>query len=128
MFSISLLLLAAIIMLVLDSIYLSLMKRSFSKLVQSIQHTPMVIRMIPVLLCYLFLQLLFYYFLIYKRGTIMDAFILGVGVYGVYETTNFAIFKNWDSIPISVLDTIWGGILFASTLCVFQKVKPVIIG
>ena len=128
MFSISLLLLAAIIMLILDSIYLSLMKRPFSKLVQSIQHTPMVIRMTPVFLCYIFLQLLFYYFLIHKRGTIMDAFILGLGVYGVYETTNFAIFKNWDSISISVLDTIWGGILFALTLYIFQKVKPVIIG
>jgi uncharacterized membrane protein len=44
----------------------------------------------------------------------MDAFILGIVIYGVYETTNYAIFDKWN-IQALTLDTLWGGILFAIT-------------
>lgn len=114
--------LIAVIMLVLDSVYLSAMKRPFSILVQSIQHSPMTLRTVPIVLCYCFLLLLFYYFLIYKQGTILDAFLLGVGTYGVYETTNFAIFKQWNNISISILDTLWGGVLLSCTLYIHNMV------
>ena len=54
------------------------------------------------------------YFIISKNKSVYDAFILGIIIYGVYETTNYAIFKNW-SIKSVILDTIWGGILLALT-------------
>ena len=44
----------------------------------------------------------------------MDAFLLGIVIYGVYESTNYAILKNWN-IKAVALDTLWGGILFALT-------------
>ena len=66
------------------------------------------------LLCYLFLLLSLYYFIILKNGSLIDAFLLGFFIYGVYETTNSAIFKNYD-YNIALIDTIWGGILFASS-------------
>ena len=53
---------------------------------------------------------------------VINAFLLGLGVYGVYETTNLAIFKKWDPI-IGILDTIWGGILFSLTYYIFLKIK-----
>ena len=114
--------LIAVIMLLLDSVYLSSVKKPFSTLVQSIQHSPMTLRMVPIIFCYCFLLLLFYYFLIYKKGTILDAFLLGLGTYGVYETTNFAIFKEWNNLSISILDTIWGGVLLSSTLYIHNMV------
>ena len=122
MISLQSVVLVAFIMLVLDSVFLSAMKRPFSLLVESIQQSPMSLRIIPVLLCYLFLLLLFCYFLIYKQGTILDAFLLGLGTYGVYETTNFAIFKKWDNLSISVIDTLWGGVLFSSTLYIHNLI------
>lgn len=114
--------LIATIMLLLDSVYLSSVKKPFSLLVQSIQHSPMTLRIIPIVLCYSFLLLLFYYFLIYKKGSILDAFLLGLGIYGVYETTNFAIFKEWNNLSISILDTIWGGVLFSTTLYIHNMI------
>ena len=122
MISLQSVVLVAFIMLVLDSVFLSAMKRPFLLLVESIQQSPMSLRIIPVLLCYLFLLLLFCYFLIYKQGTILDAFLLGLGTYGVYETTNFAIFKKWDNLSISVIDTLWGGVLFSSTLYIHNLI------
>ena len=32
-------------------------------------------------------------------------------LYGVYDTTNFAVFDNWDP-SVAVIDMIWGGVLF----------------
>lgn len=122
MISLQSVVLVAFIMLLLDSVFLSAMKRPFSLLVESIQQSPMSLRMIPVFLCYLFLLLLFCYFLIYKKGTILDAFLLGLGTYGVYETTNFAIFKKWDNLSISIIDTIWGGVLFSTTLYIHNLI------
>ena len=70
-------------------------------------------QILPTIFCYIFLVFLLYYFIIYKKQTVLDAFLLGLAVYGVYETTNLAIFKNWNPV-IGVVDTIWGGILFFS--------------
>lgn len=122
MISLQSVVLIAIIILLLDSVYLSAMKKSFSLMVQSIQHSQMTLRIIPIILSYSFLLLTFYYFLIYKKGTTSDAFLLGLCVYGVYETTNFAILKNWDNLYIAILDTLWGGILFSSTLYIYNMI------
>ena len=52
----------------------------------------------------------------------MDAFILGVVIYGVYETTNYALFDKW-SLKAVILDTIWGGSLFALTTMILQRIR-----
>jgi uncharacterized membrane protein len=53
------------------------------------------------------------YFILHAHNKVMDAFILGLVIYGVFENTNLALFKKWPTMVI--LDTLWGGILFAST-------------
>ena len=40
--------------------------------------------------------------------------LLGLLVYGVYDTTNYAIFNKWDFKTV-VMDTLWGGVLFSLT-------------
>ena len=63
-------------------------------------------------LCYVLLNFGLYYFIIKQKRTIMDAFLLGIVIYGVFETTNKALFYkcNWKTV---IMDTLWGGILFA---------------
>jgi len=64
--------------------------------------------------CYLFLIFAIYHFIIKKNASISDAFLLGASIYGVYEFTNYATLKNWQTTTI-IMDTTWGGILFALT-------------
>jgi uncharacterized membrane protein len=40
---------------------------------------------------------------------------------GVYETTNYAFFKNWSPLLV-LLDTLWGGILLATTTIIYNKI------
>ena len=53
---------------------------------------------------------------------IKDAFLLGIFVYGVYEGTSYSILKNWTIYTI-LIDTLWGGTLFALTTYLFYNIK-----
>ena len=50
----------------------------------------------------------------------IDAFFLGILIYGVFDLTNKAVFTNY-KWPIAVQDMIWGGILFYTTTFLFYK-------
>ncbi len=49
-----------------------------------------------------------------KEDKILKAFILGLCIYAVYEMTNYALITDWH-IKTVLIDTLWGGILFALT-------------
>jgi uncharacterized membrane protein len=108
------LLISCIAMLGLDFVYLSMFSKFFNKLVQSIQGTPIKFNPIGAVLCYILLIFGLNYFIIDKKKSAADAFLLGLVIYGVYETTNYTILKNWSAHAV-VLDTLWGGVLMALT-------------
>ena len=104
-------------MLALDGVYLTSMGKTYGNLVKSIQKSPIKMRPLTLLsagLCYIFLVGGLNYFILREKRPILDAFLLGVMVYGVFETTSYVMFDNW-TVPIILMDTLWGGILFAST-------------
>jgi uncharacterized membrane protein len=107
-------LISAIVMLLLDFIYLSIFANFFNQLIKSIQGSEIKFNILGAVICYILLIGGLNYFIISKKKSISDAFILGVVIYGVYESTNLAIISKW-SMKALALDTIWGGILFALT-------------
>lgn len=111
--------LLSVIFLLVDAGYLYLMKNKFTKLIENIQNSRFKLDIIPTIFCYIFLISLLYYFIICKSATLIDAFFLGLFTYGVYETTNMAIFKNW-KFEIAIIDIIWGGILFLTTIYLYR--------
>ena len=118
------LLVSAIVLILMDSIYLNIMKKYFSNQVEKVQGTQVVPNYIAALLCYVFLITGLNYFIIKPNRSVEDAFLLGLVIYGVYETTNWALFKNWSIITV-VMDTLWGGLLFASTTAVVKFMKKI---
>ena len=115
------LLVSAITMVVIDSAYLSLMKGYFMNQVKNVQGTPLKINFLATAICYIFLILGLNYFIIKPRRSVQDAFLLGLVIYGVYETTSWALFKNWSVFTV-ILDTLWGGALFAATTYVTTRI------
>jgi len=63
---------------------------------------------------FIFIVIQLYVFIIQNNESIQKAFLLGFTTYGIYELTNLATITQWN-IPIAIIDTIWGGILYAST-------------
>jgi len=109
-----LMLISAIIFITIDSIYLHIIKNNFQKQIQKVQGSTIQVNFLGAALCYVFLIIGINYFIIKPRKSISDAFLLGLVIYGVYETTNYALFKNWSILTVFI-DTLWGGILFAIT-------------
>jgi uncharacterized membrane protein len=66
------------------------------------------------ILCYILLIFGLYYFIIKENKSVTDAFLLGIFVYGVYELTTISLLSEWE-LKTVIIDTLWGGILFATT-------------
>jgi uncharacterized membrane protein len=117
-----LLLLSAIVMISLDFVYLSVMKGYFSNQIKNVQGSALKVNYLGAAICYIFLIAGLNYFIIKPRKSVNDAFLLGLVIYGVYETTNYALFSNWSIFSV-IIDTLWGGLLFASTTFIVEKLR-----
>ena len=120
-----LMLISAIVFITIDFIYLNVMKGYFNKQIQDIQGSKIEMNFLGVGLCYIFLIYGLNYFIIKPHKTVNEAFLLGLVIYGVYETTNYAMFKKWSIITV-IMDTLWGGILFASTTYIINLLRGVV--
>ena len=98
------------------------MKDYFNNQVLIIQGTKIQFNLLAALICYIFLIYGLNYFIIRPRTSASDAFLLGLVIYGTYETTNWAIFTKWSPLSV-IMDTLWGGILFASTTTIVQFLR-----
>lgn len=113
----------AIIFILLDSIYLRYMKNYFLNQISRVQNgKPGNIRFLGAGLTYLFLIFGLFYFIILPKRSVKDAFLFGLVIYGVYETTNYAIFRDWSILTV-LIDTLWGGVLFALTSYFTQSIR-----
>jgi len=130
----------SIIVLLLDGIFLYLIKDLFSRQIMLVQGTALQVNIPSAAVCYLLIVLGMYYFVLrhiivpnasslaasvqtmrIREGMIV-AFFLGVFVYGVYETTTLALLRNWSPVT-AVIDTTWGGVLFALSAYFFYWYK-----
>lgn len=116
------LLLSAIMLITIDFMYLRLIRSHFSKQIQAVQGSPMKVNYLGVAICYIFLIIGLNYFIIKPRKSVSDAFLLGLIIYGVYETTNYALLSKWSLFTV-IVDTLWGGILFATTTYLIHLIR-----
>jgi len=122
MFNFKLLIISAIIFVFIDSAYLYLIKNYFAHQIKNVQGLPMKLNLTATLICYLILIFGINYFIIQPNRSAKDAFLLGLLIYGVFETTNMALFTKWAWLTV-IMDTLWGGVLFALTTSIVKVIK-----
>lgn len=133
----------AVIVLALDAVFLTLSKDLFARQVMLVQGTAMKVNIPSAAISYVLIVVGLYYFvlrhIIVPNATnvaasiqtmrlndgIKVAFFLGILVYGVYETTTLAILRNWSPVT-ALIDTVWGGTLFALSAYLFYKYKTIV--
>lgn len=117
------LILISIILVLVDLINLIFFaSHIFNPQIQLVQNSPLKVNILGAILSYITIIFGLYYFIIKDHRNIYDAFLFGIVTYGIFETTNLAIFKNW-SLVTTFVDTLWGGILFALTTYVVYFIK-----
>lgn len=111
-----------VILLILDAIYFYIIGTLFSNQIMNIQRVVMSLRLWSVIVCYILIFIVLYYFIIRNNRDPFEAFLLGFCIYGIYDSTNYATFKKWMK-SFAIIDTLWGGILFAITTKAVQSIK-----
>lgn len=72
-------------------------------------------------ICYTLLVFGIYHFAV-KQNSIMNGAIMGLLIYGIYNTTNLATINNY-GIKESIVDTLWGTILCTIISFITIKIK-----
>ena len=117
-----------IILILSDAIYLRQIAPSFGKMIEKIQGKPMKMKLLPAVVVYLALLGLWYNFIFIDSGrrsfynNVKKAFLLGFFSYAVYDFTNLALIADY-RIDLAVIDSIWGGLLFAGTTALFLHIR-----
>jgi uncharacterized membrane protein len=115
-------LLSGIVFLTLDFIYLNIIKNYFKNQIKLVQGKNNTFNISGAILCYILLIFGLNYFILRTNKSIYDAFLFGIVIYGVYETTNYTLFHKWQFLTV-IMDTLWGGFLFALTTLFMKKIK-----
>jgi|TARA_Y100000389_G_scaffold203876_1_gene253893 uncharacterized membrane protein len=115
-------LLSAFLVVIIDAIYLNAMKDSFGSMVTSIQRVVMKVKILPAILCYLLIIFGLNYFILNKRQGVLEAFLLGFVIYGIFDMTNMALFKKY-KWNLAIIDSLWGGVLFALTTAIVNALR-----
>ena len=111
-----------IILVIIDLLYLKIIGYPlFSKVIKKITNEDINFNYIG-LLSYFFIVYGLNYFIIKNKKSVLDAFILGLVIYGTYDFTNIGIFKNYD-IYIGLIDTLWGGLLLSITTYIYYQLS-----
>lgn len=108
-----------VILVLIDSVYLFVTKAIFGEMVAKIQRTAIQMRLEGAVIVYLLLAVALYYFIVKPGLSVWKAGLLGLVIYGTFDFTNYAMFKNYD-LKIAIMDTVWGSLLFMATV-LFQK-------
>ncbi len=121
----------AILLVAIDSLYLSFISKPFGAMIKRIQGTNMVVQLIPAIVVYIVLVAswkIFVYPELKKRSpkdTIVRAGMLGFFIYTVFDFTNLAVIKDYE-LGLAVIDSLWGGILFSITTALFIFIRKFI--
>ena len=103
---------SGIIFFLIDSVFLSIISKKYGEMIKKIQNKPMKVRIFSAVVCYALLIFSLNYFILSNdENQELRALFLGWTIYGVYDSTAYALIENWD-IKMALIDGVWGGVLF----------------
>ena len=127
-------LIVSIVLMVLDVAWIALNLTTYSSVIQKVQKSPVSLRNEHAFIAYLIILFSVIYVAIpfttqnMKKGEnsienkLLKSFMyggaVGFSIYGIYNFTSLAIYKDLDS-SIGIMDTLWGTTLYTLTTFVF---------
>jgi uncharacterized membrane protein len=106
---------AAVLLVLFDLPWLMVSGPYVKAMIQRIQGSALQFSYLPAVVVYIAMA-----YLLLKTETPLEAFYTGAATYAVYDFTNLATLKNYD-FSFAVVDTLWGGILFAMVRFVLNR-------
>lgn len=115
--------LSLVLLVVLDLSFMNLNWNMYSLQVIDVQRVQIQPRIEGMIFCYFFMISGLYWFILRNRRPIWEAIVLGLVLYGVFESMSYGLFKKWH-LKTAVVDTLWGGAVFGLTTALVYKLVP----
>ena len=114
--------LAFVLLLLVDFLYLSVIGGPAVRMFEAIQGSKVTFNYAAAAIVYVALA-----YLVTRPSikSVAEAATIGAATYAVYDFTNLAIFRNY-TVKFAMIDTAWGGALFAIVHLLLQKITPFI--
>jgi len=104
----------AVVTLVLDAVWLTVRGSYHLRLFQSVQGSPLEMRLLPAVGVYLLLPTIVYLAAVKNATSLANAVqrgaITGFLIYAFYDLTNYATLTRW-TLHMTVTDILWGTLL-----------------
>ena len=91
---IKLIFLIALVLVFIDIFVLYTLSKFFNSQIIAIQGSPIKMNYIAAILSYVFIVLSLYIFVISRKAKLIEAFLLGFLIYGIYELTTKSLLNN----------------------------------
>jgi uncharacterized membrane protein len=112
-------------MLVMDGVWLTVNNPYHRAVFAAIQNSPLMLRIIPAALVYVFMVGAVWFFAVKSSRNWMEAAgrgaLIGLAMYGVYDLTNYATLSAYP-IGFAVSDMLWGTFLCSVSAAVARYV------
>jgi uncharacterized membrane protein len=110
-----------------DAIWLTTNMSYHTKLIENIQKSPLILRVVPAALVYVLIIATLYVFAVLESKSLKDAAFrgagLGLAMYGVYDLTNYSTLTNY-TLEMTVKDMAWGTVLCTLVAAAGFYLKP----
>ena len=117
MFHFSQLATVAVVMLVMDGIWLTANNAYHRSVFAAIQGKPLAVRLVPAAIVYLIMIGAVWFFAVEPAQTWLEAAgrgsLIGLAMYGVYDMTNYATLTAYP-LAFAISDMLWGTFLCAA--------------
>jgi uncharacterized membrane protein len=108
-----------ILLILIDLPFLLTMGQDAIKVAETIQHKPVRFRILSAAVVYIAMT-----YLLFQTKSTAHAFAMGMAVYAVYDFTTHSILTEYP-LHLAIIDTIWGGILFASVYTIMKTMNKI---
>jgi uncharacterized membrane protein len=103
---------AILSLIVLDFLWIYFyMSNKYQKLILHIQNKKLKINLYYVLGAYLLMIYLLINVVLKYNMSLIESFMFGFSIYGIYDMTCGALFINWN-FNLAIIDMIWGGFVY----------------
>ena len=110
------------LLLFFDSCYFMIIYKNFNKMIKEITNSNIKLNYITAIITYLLLAFSLYYFIILPKKSYLDAFLLGLVIFGIYDFSNLTIFEKYN-LNLGLIDTIYGATIFTLITFIINLIK-----
>jgi len=111
-----------LILILLDLTWITYRKDYYRSFYKKVQGSELKIQGVYGLLTYAVISATIWYFIVNKKGTVLEAMLLGGALYAVYDLTNQATLTQW-TLEMTLSDIAWGAFVSGASVYLYRKIE-----